>query len=166
MNRGVGDYFMSVGGLKVEGINLWIGSLISVLFPLHFKLLIWWLVLRASLIFCLFSTLVLIAFGFRKDSRWQTWLLCPQRLLMSPGLPLLCLWHKVTVLKRFAVSGSTKLYPLEWAPFQTARSAVHRAFIWGTNLTHIPFVCMCVHRAICVSLQAPSPHQLVPRGCS
>ncbi len=56
---------------------------------------------------------------------------------MRPRLPL---WHTVTVLKRFAVSGSTKLYPLEWAPFQTARSTVHWDFIWGSH----PFVCMCV----------------------
>lgn len=79
MYRGVGDYFMSVDGLKVEEINLWIGSLISVLFPLHFKLLIWWLGLQVSLIFCLFSPLALIAFGFPKDSLWQNWLFCPQQ---------------------------------------------------------------------------------------
>lgn len=73
------------GVMKVEGINLWIGSLISVLFPLHLKLLIWWLGLQASLIFCLFSPLMLIAFGFSKDSLWQNWLFCPQQFLMSPG---------------------------------------------------------------------------------
>lgn len=65
--------------VKVEGINLWIGSLISVLFPLHLKLLIWWSGLQASLIFCLFPPLMLIAFGFPRDSLWQNWLFCPQQ---------------------------------------------------------------------------------------
>lgn len=60
-------------------INLWIGSLIRILFPLHFKLLIWWPGLQASLIFCLFSPLMLIAFAFSKDSLWQNWFFWPQQ---------------------------------------------------------------------------------------
>lgn len=63
------------------------------------------------------------------------------------------------------MSGSTKLNPLEWAPSQTARLAVCRAFIWGTKPVHI-LLCACVWLSvpeiICVSLQASSPHQSMP----
>lgn len=64
------------------------------------------------------------------------------------------------------MSGSTKLDPLEWAPFQTARSAVHGAFIWGTKLLHT-LLCVLVCVSICQRLyMCPSRLlQSVPGEC-
>lgn len=136
---------MCVGGLKVEGMNLWIGSLISVFYFLSTSnLLIWWLGLRASLIFCLFPPLVLIAFGFffsPKDS------LCDKADFSAhsgfnepPGCRCdtkeACWSALLCQAQQNSIPSSEPLFRL------LGRQYVG-AFIWRTNLAHT-LLCLCV----------------------